>query len=258
MFLWEPSRVSLAISYLSWVREGLRISLTHVLSTSSGLSWDLRWDNVLRLLPVDVIFGHQGPCWLIWFHHTLSVRVYLLILNPRIYISHHRFIWRNVVYGVVHLPSLFDSSTFGVFHIHYLLHCTLPLLSDTNFSSPCFTRCSNNGLVWKLRSIRGWIRRFKAFLSKILSRLLNNSLLTQSTHASTLVCIWSRDSESLLILVIINHLLIRWIISHHLVARSDRVNFSSIIHVVIHIWTRWFKVIIIMIVKCSLSPLLRR
>jgi hypothetical protein len=52
--------------------------------------------------------------------------------------------------------------------------------------------------------------------------------------------------------------LIRGIASHSLVARSYRVNFTSVIQVVVHIWTRWFEVIIIGIVNCCLSPLLGR
>lgn len=88
--------------------------------------------------------------------------------------------------------------------------------------------------------------------------MLDNSLLTQSTHSSILVSLSSSDSKSLLILLVINHLLIRWIVSHQLVACPYRVNLLSIIHVFIHIWPTWLKVIVVVIVQCGLSPLLRR
>lgn len=48
----------------------------------------------------------------------------------------------------------------------------------------------------------------------------------------------------------------RWITSHHLVACSYWINLTGIIHIFVHVWARWLKVIIVVIVQRSLSSLL--
>lgn len=81
-------------------------------------------------------------------------------------------------------------------------------------------------------------------------------MFTYSSHSSVLLI--SGYSECFLILIIINHLLKRWILSHHLVTASYGINFTGIIHVLIHVWTRRFEIIVVMIIECGLSALLGR
>lgn len=86
--------------------------------------------------------------------------------------------------------------------------------------------------------------------------MLDNLLFAEHIHSSILLS--GSYPKSLLILFIINHLLIRWIISHQLITRSERLLIPRIIEgVIVHVGPTRLDLIIILVVEGCFSALLR-
>lgn len=144
-------------------------------------------------------------------------------------------------------------------NIHDLLHCEFFLEPATSLARSHFATCPYSSLIRELGPL-SWRHgngvagqwSFQTFLPKILTcLLLNNPLLAQDVHTTVLLS--GGHSECLLVIIIINHLLVGWVLSHELVAR---VYYIAIVDLV-HVGPTWLHVVIVMVVQSSLSSLMR-